>query len=565
MTRTGSLLAVTALLAAALYTGSLTAGFVFDDHQLVEQNPLVTEPGHLREIASEHYWHPIRPRGYLYRPLTILSLRLNHSMGGGPAPFHATNILLHAAASALVLLALSLALPGRSSTVPLLAGLLFAAHPIHSEAVAGIAGRADLLATIGVLAAWCLHMRGHHGLSAAAFLAGVLSKESAIVLPVLLVLSDRLLGPRPRGTAAILRRYAPAAAATVIYLLARWVILGRLGTDASLITYLDNPLAHETAWVRIATALRVLALQARTLLLPWTLSADYSFSRIPPVDGPLDPGTLAGIVILAAGLAASWMWRARPQGPAFPVLFTLVSLLPVSNLVVPVGTIMAERTLYLPSVGFCAGLASALAALARGGTAVALGLGLAATALLGARTVLRVPVWADDRILFASAVEAAPDSAKARYNLGMVLLRSGDAQGALPHLQRAVEITRGAHGTVSMMSDLGIALTRMGRHSEAIETLRGARAIDPDDKALALNLGNAYSEAGDTTRALMAYDEALALDPGYHGARLNRARLLLRSGRRDEAVRELERVALESTGPEGLREEALDLLESLGR
>jgi hypothetical protein len=194
--------------AAGLYAGGLSNGFVFDDHQLVEANPLVAEPGHLREVFASHYWHPLRSRGYLYRPLTILSLRLDHLLGGGrPVLFHATNLLLHAAVSVMVYLVLSL-LYGRrtrareaggeampwAANVPMVAALLFAAHPVHTEAVAGIAGRADLLAMLFVMAAWWLHLLERPWSAAAAFCLGMLSKESAVVLPGVLILSDLCFG-----------------------------------------------------------------------------------------------------------------------------------------------------------------------------------------------------------------------------------------------------------------------------------------------------------------------------------------------------------------------------------
>ncbi len=555
-------LLLVAAVAAGLYAGGLFNGFVFDDHQLVEANPLVAEPGHLHEIFASHYWHPLRPRGYLYRPLTILSLRLDHLFGGGrPVLFHATNLVLHAAVSVMVYLVLSLLYgrrppPARDAggeqtpwraNVPLVAALLFAAHPVHTEAVAGIAGRADLLATLFVMAAWWLHLLGRPWITAAAFCLGMLSKESAVVLPGILILSDLCFGvPGAPGVSfrlGILRRHGPPAAALAACLALRAAVLGSPGGgDPSLIAALDNPLVAQTVFVRIATALKVLLLEARLLVFPRDLSADYSFNQIPLVTRVADPWLLSALAAAAAVLACAWFFRKRRYGPAFPILFFFVCIAPVSNLAIPIGTIMAERILYLPALGACAGIALALAWLSSRSARAATAISMAAVFLLGSRTLLRVPEWRSDLTLFTAAASASAASAKAQYNLGMVHLKAGDAGSALPYLQRAVQNAGGMPGGADMMRDLAEALTRLSRQDEAIAVLERARFREPGHLGVLVNLGNAYLARGDLDRALEDYDAALRLDPDHGGALLNRGRLLLRMGMPQEAARDLEQV-----------------------
>ena len=527
--------------AAGLYVATIWSGFVFDDHQIIEDNPLVTRPGHVAEILTSHYWHPIRPRGYLYRPLTILSLRADEVIGSGsPAVFHATNVLLHGAVSTLVYLVLGLVFPGACAFI---GAVIFAAHPIHTEAVAGLAGRADLLAALFVVAAWWGHLKGRPLLAGALFLAGLLSKESAVALPGILVCSDALL-MRPKTST--LHRYGPIAAALAAGLVLRGLALGGLASGAgaagaSLISAIDNPIAT-LAWpARAATALKVMAMQAWLLVVPWRLSADYSFDQIPVVTGPADPGFLAGLALVLGGVACAWMLRKDRLGPSFPILFHLAAIAPVSNLLLPIGTIMAERILYLPSIGLCAGIGLALTAVVRSRRLLAAAVVLLA-AIMGARTVARVPDWRDDRALFTSAVLASPRSAKAQYNLGVLLLEEGDAAAALPYLQRGVAIASGDKASARMMSDLGVALMRLGRNDEAIRVLEEAHRIEPDRGAVLLNLGNAYLRRGEAPRALAQFEAALSIDPTYHAARMNRARVLTSLARADEAVAELERV-----------------------
>ncbi|MGH9867984.1 MAG: tetratricopeptide repeat protein [Candidatus Polarisedimenticolia bacterium] len=563
----GRLLLV-ALVAAAVYAGALRHEFVFDDHQIIEDNPVVTGQGRLGEIATSHYWHPLRPRGYLYRPLTILSFRIDHWLGGGsPAVFHATNIVLHVVVSVLVALCLATFLGGASpgpaaARAAFLTGLLFASHPVHSEAVAGIAGRGDLLAALLAAGAWLLHMRGRAWAAGAALLTSLLCKESAVSLPALLVLSDWLGGERPpagRRLACAARRYGPALGALAVYLILRAALLDApAGGDVSLIHPIDNPVAAAPFMTRAATAMKVLGLEAMLLVFPWRLSADYSYNQISAA-GPGDPAALAGLALAAGGIALAWAFRHRRFGPALPVLFTLAAIAPVSNIPVPIGTIMAERLLYWPSIGACAGLAllalwaAARAPSDRSGPA-ALAIGLVLAGLFAARTIAQVPAWRNDRALFESAAASAPASAKAAYNLGMVHLKAGDAASALPWLERAVDNARGLPQVgrlADMMRDLATALDAVGRRDEAISWLKRAQQAAPRHVGVLINLGNMLATRGDAAGALASYGEALEIDPNHAGALLNRARLLLRAGRPGDAAqaaRDLENAARSAPG-----------------
>ncbi|MGH9868357.1 MAG: hypothetical protein ACREAA_09365, partial [Candidatus Polarisedimenticolia bacterium] len=196
--------AAAALVAAACYLNTFGNGFVFDDLDVIVRNPLVAgeQAGDLARTFSTHYWHHVRDYGNLYRPLTILSYAANHAVSGlEPWSYHAVNLALHALASALVVvLAVALGLPVGAAAA---AGLLFAAHPVHTEAVAGVVGRAELLAACAVLGAWCLHLGGS-GIRRALgvgllFALGLFSKENAAVLPALLLAGDawRLGSPDP--------------------------------------------------------------------------------------------------------------------------------------------------------------------------------------------------------------------------------------------------------------------------------------------------------------------------------------------------------------------------------
>ncbi|HET9480619.1 MAG TPA: tetratricopeptide repeat protein, partial [Candidatus Polarisedimenticolia bacterium] len=168
------------------------------------------------------------------------------------------------------------------------------------------------------------------------------------------------------------------------------------------------------------------------------------------------------------------------------------------------------------------------------------------------RTIVRVPDWTDDRALFAAAARTSPASAKAAYNLGMLLLKGGDPAGAIPWLERAVDNARGlARGRADLMRDLATALEATGRRDEALSLLERARRSEPGHSGVLINLGNMLAARGDSALAIDAYDEALALEPDHAGGLTNRARMLLRTGRpgdAERAVADLERVSSAAPG-----------------
>src|SRR5262245_56774984 len=152
-------MAAAALVAAACYLNTLPNQFAFDDLEIILRNPLVSgeRAGDFAATFASHYWSHLRESGNLYRPLTILSYAANHALSGtSPWSYHAVNILLHALASALVV-ALGVRF-GLNAPLSLAAGLLFAVHPVHSEAVAGVVGRAELLVACGAAAGWLAHV-----------------------------------------------------------------------------------------------------------------------------------------------------------------------------------------------------------------------------------------------------------------------------------------------------------------------------------------------------------------------------------------------------------------------
>lgn len=582
------------VLAAALLAGSVTLGhgIVFDDHALLGGNHEILD-GRLPISAafSMRYWgraDEVSPNE-LYRPVTVASLAIGMELlGSDPWGMHAVNVSLHALNGLLVYL-LSRMLFGQP-VLALLTSLIFALHPVATEAVAPVSGRADLLACFLVMAASIAAVSAgrSHGWRriAAALGAGlatwlaVLSKENAIVTPALLLLvlqADRLRGGGPGwrswGAAGAL---GSSLAAVGIALGMRVGVLGYLirsevpgSVSARYLAFVNNPLQFADAIERVVTALRVALEGIGILVFPLNLSADYSYNQIPVGTGWIGA---AAVAAAAAYLAAIVVLMHRPVfllGLGWPVLTYLIG----SNLIAPIGTIFAERLLYLPVFGFALLAAHAFARLSGASPRTRPAAIILAAALLvayGFRSIDRYADWADDERLFAATVLSSPDSAKAHSNHGFTLQRAGRNEEAIEAYLRAVAIAPGLTGArvsagqllmnsgrndealvqfgeaalgdpamIEAWRGMAETLWRAGREDEAIvrlaEGLPRNPAIAPILAEAHFRLGARMLSEGNDAGFMRNMEETIALDPGHGRARFNLALDALKRGDIDRA------------------------------
>jgi len=404
--------------AVAAYLNSLGNGFAYDDNAVVLRNEVVTE-GHWGDALLGPYWPESREGAGLYRPVTVTSLAAEWRLwDGGPLGFHAVNVALHALVSLLVLALLIHLVP---LTAALAGALLFAVHPVHVEAVANVVGLSELLASLMVLGACLLYLGGAEwaGAGRAArtaalavlYLVGLGAKEIAVTLPAILVLLEAAR-PASRPLRTRLRREVPVfvslAAVLCAYLLVRVSVLGTFTGEVP-----APALRGLTAAERILTALTVWPEYLRLMVFPRTLSADYAPGVLTVVRSITPAVMLGGLVMLAwVGGAAVLLRSAPPIGAGLG--WFVITILPVSNLIVPAGILLAERTLYLPSVGLAMVAGGLVAAMPEGTpgrtrrlTAVLGGvIGLA----LMVRTVERNPTWSSTYAVLNTLAAEHPES-----------------------------------------------------------------------------------------------------------------------------------------------------------
>jgi tetratricopeptide (TPR) repeat protein len=553
-----------AMLGFLAFVNSLWNGFVYDDVYIVVENPSIRHLFDLRSLFGTSYWQA-GSGDMLYRPMVMLSYALNYALAGpSPLSYHLVNVLLHALNSALVYLLFKALF--RNAGLAVAGAAAFTLHPIHTEAVTSIVGRAELLANAFVFLSWLSYLKWDKApirarqwwlaISVIFFAMAILSKEHAVVLIGLLVLTDLRRASEhrlPPGEAIWGRcrtAYIWYFLLLVGYLLARLFVLGVIARPGA--AFLANPLIHVGFWPRFLTAVKVLGRYFWLLLVPIHLSSDYSFPQVRVSNSPVEPAVLAALVGLIASLAlAGWAWRRQPV-MSFGIAIFGIAILPVSNLLFPIGTIMAERLLYLPSLGFCLLLALAVTTLAGAPRTKLIATGAFLLLLLGyaTRTVLRNRDWRTDVTLFASAVRTSPDSTGAHLNMGMALLNSKDFSGAQREFERSLEIYP---GFASAIDGLGAALLMQGQTDAAARAHQAAIEIRPDDGHPHLNLGFIDLQRGRTSDALQEF--RLAARHGVLGEK-NLSRLaegLVMAGAPLEAIRPLEGAVVHNPSSAELR------------
>jgi len=396
---TKQLYAVVAGCAIVVYLGALWNQFAMDDVAIIVTNPLVAEPAGVWRAFGAPYWPPDLG-GHLYRPLIIAAFALDRMLDGA-VWFHAANLLWHGAAAVAVAV---LARRWADTTGGLVAGVLFAVHPVHVEAVANVVGRAELLAGVFVvLSVYAALAREAIGWSAAAWALGLLCKENAAVAPALIAWAWVLGLARPSR-----RRMGLFVASWVlvggVYAVARAIVLHPFAGFQSI----GAMFLGASPWAVRLTAVSALADVARLLVFPLTLRVDYSPNERSLVTSPLDPGFVVGVLCaLLWSALLTLAWKRDRKLEAFGLGWIGVALLPVANVLYPAGFYVAERTLYLPSAGLVLAAAGWVARPPR----ERLWPVVAALAVLaGIRTALRVPVWRDDASVTLSIITDSPRS-----------------------------------------------------------------------------------------------------------------------------------------------------------
>ncbi|MFQ5504337.1 MAG: tetratricopeptide repeat protein [Planctomycetota bacterium] len=511
-----------AVVAVLCYAHTLGHGFVHDDVPDLVRNVHVKSLGNLPTIFSSTAREGSGIQSALYRPLTTASFALNYWISGdSPWSYHLTNLALYVLTCiAVYRLMIVWPLSVHSCRV---ASLLFAVHPVHVEVVANVAGRKEALMTLCGLLALLAHEKARTGrrawlpVMAAGYLASMLSKETGIVFWGLAASRDLLLPTGEQWTGRDPRKattwtHGVWALTVVSFALIRFSVVQQLGPTS--IPHADNPLGDATTGVRLMTAVAVVGVGFSLLACPVRLSPDYSYNAIPLVQHLWDDRFALTLIVIVAALVAAVALRRRARILLFGTVWYFLTLAPAANMVMPIGTIFGERLLFLPSVAACAVAGYLLAeALGCRDKAIVWSVAAALAGLLGVRTYTYAATWKDPLSLFTAAVLVVQDSAKAQFNLGTHLARSGRFLEAEPAFRRALEVSPDfseAH------NQLGNICTLTGRADLALEHYVLAVRCGPDNVEATFNLAKALDRRKSRSRAIEQYRRFLRQAPAAY-------------------------------------------------
>lgn len=527
LTRTAIFAVFLALLCLLLYANTLDNAFVLDDNAYIVDNYLLRDLGNLPKfinVPADATVEDLQPGFLRGRNLRWLTYAADYAFGGGrPWIFHLSNIVWHALATLGVFLLARRWLAGSLSA--LLAAALFAAHPIQTAAVSYISGRKDILAAVFVVLALLLIERmratgqSRWGwLAGAAYLFGFFSKESAIVLPLLLLWCDWCRQDRLNGAALreVVRRnwrhyaWLFGMMGLLIVRTVGFAAIGQaIGLSPAPAASLAAPVAGVAAVVENRSWANLMLFYWWKLCFPANLLADYrdvfTFSLYPPTWGRWLSPLFAGL--LAVSLC--FLHRLRPWA-ALGAGWVLIALLPVSHLI-PFHYPVAEHYLYLPAAGFALMLIG-LGVRREASTGRELSVWAVVLIVMASMTVARNGAWQNMKTVTHDILAKAPQHQRARNTLVHLLIEKDELQQALAQAEIAV---RQDPGSPVNHYNLGIIHENLRNLEQAVFHYRAAIQLRPNLWDAYLNLGNLLLTSGRTAEG-EAVIERLMAGYGYH-------------------------------------------------
>ncbi|MBK7964998.1 MAG: tetratricopeptide repeat protein [Bacteroidetes bacterium] len=592
------------ILAFLLYANTLGHEYTVDDTTVIKNNKFTVQGfAGLDEIFTSSYragyWD--RTEG-LYRPISVAMFALEWAIAPEqPWLGHFMNVLLYALTAMALFSLMSVLLKNLHPFIPILVTLLWVFHPVHTEVVANIKSRDELLSfffgilTIRYLMSYLnTQKRSTMLLSFLIFFLALLSKENSVtwagVIPLAIwcFTSENL-----KKTISISAMYIGIV---IVYLIIRQLILGDGGSDYQLMVVNNSMVDASTFASQFATAISILGKYLYLFILPVTLVFDYSYNTIPNVSFS-NPNALFSLIVFAFGLIYSIRSLSQRSIAAFGILFFLGTISLVSNVFFLIEATMAERFIYTPTLGLCilvGVMTNSLLTKKNKKTETTLTTStltkntvfipsLVVLLLFAGRTYSRNQDWKSNYNLLTHDVEISPNSARIRYALGSTLLvekalvapegsteRTNFVDRAIVELTKGVTILPNyndawynlgiaykekkdaknaivcfekarsykAFTEASRFSSAGVAYGLDGQYEKALADLSTAVKLEPNEPDNWNNYGLYLSEAGKFEESLQALDKSISLKPDFEKAIYNKGNAYAKAGRYQEALRE---------------------------
>lgn len=545
-----------------LYANTLGHQWCLDDYSVIVDN-WVTQKG--VEGIADHLTHDYRygywsSQGDLYRPFSLILFSLEWELfRNNPFPGHLINVLLYSFLC--IFFGNVLYKWSRSATFSMIAALLFVVHPVHTEVVANIKSRDELLAMFFLVLTWWIWQKMQHHrpkslyviAAAVTYSLALLSKESAVTFLPLLPLSVYVFRKKPAASDYWITLVLLIP--TGIFLFARQAVLGTV-RGVEKVSFLDNILAGAKSTPEaLASAIRLIGEYLRMLVVPWPLVSDKGWNQIPLADFS-SAGVWLSLLAILAGIGIIFrFWKTRKR-LVFGLVWFVVTFALAANLLFLIGTSYGERLMFLPSAGFAIAVAALLRWKNEGTNPEwqswirqPLGMGFIAVCLLfSALTISRNPDWYDSASLYAADIEQSPKSVKLRYHHA---LETGKSAALLPEgpershmLDQAIrdlELVMKAHPNYwEAYGTAGLYEFRRGDREKALMHYLKATSLNPNASIAWSNMGIIYAERGQLDKAQEVYEKSVAADPRFTDGWTNLGAISAQKGDFSSAIRHFE-------------------------
>jgi protein O-mannosyl-transferase len=550
---------ILAVAAFAIYANTLNHGYTLDDFSVIKDNYITKKglagiPELLTTEYRKGYWNAA---GTLYRPLSLVMFAIEWSFSPDkPFLSHFINVLLYAITAIVLYFLLKNVLKNQASWLPFVVTALFVAHPIHTEVVANIKSRDEILAFLFSLLTTQFILQYLDGqkvmkliLAILTFFLALLSKESAITflaaipLVVYFFRENISMGQNLRSVIFLL-------IPTVVFFVMRAQVLGaQIGIDS--VSPLDSIVAAYSGINRLAAAVCMAGFYLKTLIIPHPLISDMGYNQV-IINGFADWKVLLSGTIYVALLVYAFAKIKEKNLISFGILLALISFSISSNIFVTIGTGYGERLMYAPSLGFLVALVAALKQFLEKNTSVESldknsflpsstlkYVFFALVAIFSIETIARNPDWKNSLSLYEADIQKSSNCAKLNYHYALELTKKGRddknnamIDNAIEHFEKAISIYP---KYAEAYGEMGLAYFYKGNQDKALEIYAKATELQPDAKVWS-NMGMIFFNKGNLPEAQKIYEKSIALDPTFVDARRNLGSTYAMQGRFKEAI-----------------------------
>ena len=485
-----------ALLGLLIYANSVVNPFIWDDFELVTRNASVQSWSGFPQLFTGN----VVTESSFYRPIQMVTYLFDHEIWGlNPKGFHFTSILIHIFVS--LALCWVVFLLTKSKRVSFLTAILFLVHPIHNEAVAYISGRADPLCALFILLTFAFYLKNQHQknitniiLTSLCFVLAILSKEYALILPLLIL-----------GYHFSFRKKIDGVVWGVLSVLAVGFALLRLQGIFGTVDM--HTRTHTTLLERLPATFEAMIQYIRLLCAPHNLTMGYG-QKVASFASPI---VLAGLALYIGLMGTAFRIRKRSALLSFALVWYIIGLFPVMNLY-PVNAYMAEHWLYVPSIGFFLILAVVLEKLYQQPSYQKVVMGCCVF-IIGAFSFLTIQqnqVWHNPFNFYQRVVEINPKFIKAYNNLGKMNAEAGNCMEAITYFEKALEVEP---NFVKAYNNAAVCYADLGQKDKAIDYYQKALNLEPEFVPTYNNLGVLFMENDNLQEARKYFDKALDLNP----------------------------------------------------